>query len=101
MADLCKTYVGGQPVKGPDMIIGPILGLASAGSIHVDVVEGSGDPGEYGYQVSDTGGHFCELFTRGEEGLALFVMGAPILLHRMVVKRVPAPGTTVKVCLVV
>lgn len=99
--NLCKTYIGGQPVKARDMFVGPISRIATAGSIQVEVVTGSGVVGEYGFQISDTDNEYCTLFTRNKTGIALFIVGAPVLFHRLALTKLPDPGTTVRVCLVV
>lgn len=101
MANLCRTYVGGAPVPAPEMHIGPILGIADRGSVQVERVTGSGDVGAYDVEVSNTNDHYCTIFNRNTEGIALYVMGSPLLFHRVSITRVPEAGTTVRVCIVI
>jgi hypothetical protein len=101
MDSVCQTYVGGDPVPATHMMVGPLQQIAAAGTVHVDITSGYGDPGEYEYQISDTDVSYQPMFTRDEKGIAMFVLGSPVMFHRLVVIRPPALGTSVKVCLVV
>lgn len=100
MPNLCKTYTGGEPVKAADVIIGPITALAASGSVHID--SEVANCGSYVYEVSNTDGDYCALFERNSPGMALFILGAPVLFHRIRVTGIPASaGDEARVCLAV
>ena len=101
MSDLARIYDGSQPVPAVAMHIGPIIGAASAGSVQIQRVSGSGNVGAYDIECSDTDGDYCTLFNRSTTGIALYVLGSPVLFHRVSITRQPDPGTVVKVVIVV
>jgi hypothetical protein len=101
VANLAQIYDGSQPVPGFAVHVGPIMGQASSGSVQVQVISGSGNPGAYDVEVSDSDMDYCTLFNRSTAGIAMWVLGSPVLFHRVTITRQPDPGTVVKVILVV
>lgn len=101
MANLAQIYDGSKPVPAYAMHIGPIMGVATAGSVQVQRVSGSGNVGAYDVECSDTDDDYCTLFNRSTAGIALYVLGSPVLFHRVSITQAPDPGTIVKVVIVI
>lgn len=97
MANLQKTYVGGQPVKAHDVIVGPIRGIVRDASMQIEVLSGSGAVGSYAYEVSNSGAHYVTRDTRSAAGI--FPQDQGELFQRVQMLTAPAVGTTVRVTL--